>query len=155
MNTNTEGGRTSTFARRAVPALAIVVLAIGLGACQTPRGEAVQQAPVVQQADRAPVKADRPPVGIQLGRPADRIAEEIARQALGPATSFPSWTARITAEVEYQVQLSQQPSVRFRGMTADRIVEQLAKEQDRFKGMTADRIVEQLDREAHGTPVLY
>ena len=154
MNTNTEGRRTSTFARRAVPALAIVVLAIGLGACQTPRGDAVQQAPVVPQA-AAVQKADPAPVGIELGRPVDRIAEEIARRAQAPATNFPSWTARITAEVEYQAQLSQQPSVRFRGMTADRIVEQLAKEQDRFKGMTADRIVETLDREAPGAPVFY
>ena len=127
MNTNTEGRRTSTFARRAVPALAIVALAIGLGACQTPRAETVPQAPVVKNAEA--------PVGIELGRPADRIAEEIARQA--------------------QAQLSRQPSVRFRGMTADRIEEQLAKEQGRFKGMTADRIVEQLDREAHGAPVHY
>ena len=148
MNTNTQSRRTSTFARRAVPALAIVVLAIGLGACQTPQGEAVPEAPVVKQAAPAPE-------GIELGRPADRIAEEIARRAQAPATTFPSWTARITAEVEYQAQLSQQPSVRFRGMTADRVVEQLAKEQDRFKGMTADRIVEQLDREAHGTPIFY
>jgi hypothetical protein len=148
MNTNTHSRRTSTFARRAVPALAIVVLAVGLGACQTPRGEVAPEAPVVAPAAQAP--AD-----VELGRPADRIAEEIARRAQAPATNFPSWTARITAEVQYQAQLSQQPSVRFRGMTADRVVEQLAKEQNRFDGMTADRIVEQLEREAAGSPIFY
>ena len=40
MNTNTHGRRTSTSVRRAVPAFAIVALAIGLGACQTPQGGA-------------------------------------------------------------------------------------------------------------------
>jgi len=98
MNTNTHNRRTSTFAQRAVPALAIVVLAIGLGGCQTPRGEAVPQVPAVQKADA--------PVSHELGRVADRIEAELARQAQAPATTFPSWTARITAELEYQAQLS-------------------------------------------------
>jgi hypothetical protein len=143
MNTNTNGRRTSTSARRVVPAIAIVALAIGLGACQTPpRGAAAPQAPVHQNA--------AVPAGIDSSRPADRITEQLARQAAAPQTHFGSWTDRITAQIEYQASLTVSSADRFRGMSADRVAEQIAREKaassEEFKGVPADRIVERLHR---------
>jgi hypothetical protein len=126
MNTNTNGRRTSTSARRVVPAIAIVALAIGLAACQTPqRGDAAPEAPVRQNAEV--------PAGVDTWRPADRIAEQLERQVSRPTV---------------------QSSERFGGMTADRVAEQIAREKaassEEFKGVPADRIVERLDREVAG-----
>ena len=152
MNGNTHTPRTSTSVRRAVPALAIVALAVGLGACQTPpRGQAALEAQVIQQVQE-PVQ-----VGLDRTRPADRIAEAIERRAAREAVNdrLGSWTDRVTAQLEHQAKLSQSPSVRFRGMSADRIEEQLAREADRFDGMSADRIVEKLEREPAGAPKYY
>jgi hypothetical protein len=148
MNTNTNGRRTSQSLRRAVPAIAIVALAIGLGACQTPpRGAAVPEvAPVVQPA--------QVPAGVDSSRPADRIAEQLERLAKAPATHFPSWTDRITAQLEYEASLTVKSTDRFKGMSADRVEEQIARENaaksDEFKGVPADRIVERLGRVVHG-----
>lgn len=130
MNSNTNPRRTSTSVRRAVPALAIVVLAIGLGACQTPGFRAaVPQAPVIQPAEV--------PAGIDTSRPADRIVEALEAQAK---------------------QQAQSPAVRYQGLPADRIDDAQLREQaatDRFDGIPADRIEEQLTREAAGAPVYY
>ncbi len=131
MNTNTHQRRTATSVRRAVPALAIVVLAIGLGACQTPpRGEAVPKAPVIQPAEV--------PQGIDTSRPADRIEAELERRA----------------QLEYEAQLTKSVSVQYRGRTADTI-DRLTSDNDRFAGVPVDRIVEQLEREANGAPRFY
>lgn len=74
MNTNTNGPRTSTSARRLVPAIGIVALAIGLGGCQTPPERAAAPvSPVMQHA--------QVPAGVDMWRPADRITEQLARQA--------------------------------------------------------------------------
>lgn len=148
MNRNTHTRQTSTSVRRAVPALVIVTLAIGLGACQTPRNAVVPEpVPAVQPA---PV-----PEGVDLSRPADRIAEQLARQAVAPPTHFPTWTDRITAQIEYEATLTVSPSVRFRGVPADRVAERLQREQAQFRGMTADRIAEQLNRQTAGAPVYF
>jgi len=148
MNTNTNGRRTSMSARRAVPAFAIVVLAIGLGACQTPpRGAAVPEAPVIQ-----PVQV---PEGVDRTRPVDRIVEQLERLAQAPETRFPGWTKnRVTAQLEYEASLKVTAD-RFRGMPADRVAEQIAREKAaanaEFKGMPADRVVERLQRQATDT----
>ena len=74
MNTQTNGRRTSISFRGAIPAVAIVALAIGLGACQTPpQRAAAPVAPVMRHA--------QVPAGVDMWRPADRIAEQLARQA--------------------------------------------------------------------------
>ena len=118
MNSKTSTPRTSSV-RRVVPAVAIVVLAIGLGACQTPpRGTVVPQEPVVQSV---PV-----PAGIDTNRPADRIAEQLARESA--TVRLPSWTDRITAQIEYEASLTVKSTGRFNGMPADRVEEQLARE---------------------------
>jgi hypothetical protein len=121
MNSNTNGRQTSTSARRVVPAIAIVALAIGLGACQTPpRGAAAPEAPVRQNA--------AVPAGIDSSRPADRITEQLARQASAPQTHFGSWTDRITAQVEYEASLtatSVDANEVEKDAPADRIVERL------------------------------
>jgi hypothetical protein len=93
MNSNTTTPRTSKSLRRAVPALAIVVLAIGLGACQTPPKGAIQE---------PAARSVQVPAGIDTRLPADRIAEQLDRQALD--------------------------AERFSGMPADRIADQLARE---------------------------
>ena len=147
MNTNTNSRRTSTSARRVVPAVAIVALAIGLGACQTPqRGAAAPEAPVRQNA--------AVPAGIDSNRPADRITEQLERQARAPQTHFGSWTDRITAQLEYEASLTVSSADRFRGMSADRVAEQIAREKaansEEFKGVPADRIVERLQRQVGG-----
>ena len=127
MNTNTNGRRTPMSIRRAVPAIAIVALAIGLGACQTPpRGAAVPEAPAVIQHVEVPAGVDRT-------RPADRVAEQLERLKA-------SQTAKSTD--------------RFKGMSADRVAEQIAREQaanaEKYKGMPADRVVDRLNREVAG-----
>jgi hypothetical protein len=147
MNTNTNGRRTSMSARRVVPAVAIVALAIGLAACQTPqRGAAVPEAPVRQNAEV--------PAGVDTLRPADRITEQLERQARLPQTHFGSWTDRVTAQLEYEASLTVSSADRFRGMSADRVAEQIAREKaadsEEFKGVPADRIVERLEREVAG-----
>jgi hypothetical protein len=144
-NTSTSGRRTSMSARRVVPAIAIVALAIGLGACQTPqRGAAAPEAPVRQNAEV--------PAGVDTWRPADRIVEQLARQAR--EDRFGDWTDRITAQLEYEASLSVSSADRYSGMLADRVAEQIAREKaansEEFKGVPADRIVERLDREVAG-----
>lgn len=132
MNTSTNTRGTSSSFRRAVPVLAIVALAVGLAACQTPpRGSAVPQAPVIQPAEV--------PAGVDINRPADRIVEQIERR--NRDVNLPSWTDRITAELEYQAREVYLPS------WTDRITAQVeyeasvsVKDTDQFRGMTADRI---------------
>ena len=92
MNSNTHTPRTSTFGRRALPVLAIVTLTVGLGACQTPREGAA--APQKQATEVVPA-----PRGVDINRPADRIDEQLQREA-----------AETAALAE-----------RFRGLPADRI----------------------------------
>jgi hypothetical protein len=124
MNTNTNAGRTSMSRRRAVPAVAIVALAIGLGACQTPPdGAAAPESPVIPHA--------QVPAGVDMWRPPDRITEQLARQATAPKTHFGSWTDRITAQIQYEASLTVN--------SADAISEEL-------KHLPADRIVERLHR---------
>ena len=142
MNINTEDRRTSTFARRAVPALAIVALALGLGACQTPQGSAVPQAPVVKLVEYPP--------GVDLTPTSDRVAQALERIAQSREAHLGTWTDRITAQLEYEASLTVKSTDRFKGMSADRIEEQLAREKaaagEEFKGVPADRVVEQLQR---------
>ena len=99
MDSNTHTPRTAKFARRALPVFAIAVLTIGLGACQTPRQG---------QAETTGHRVDtvQAPVGVDLNRPADRIEEQLQRDA-----------AQAEANAE-----------RFKGVPADRIEEQLALE---------------------------
>ena len=131
MDSNTHTPRTAKFARRALPVFAIAVLTIGLGACQTPRqGET---APTGHKVDtvQAPANvdlnlpADRIEEQLQrnaaqananaerfAGVPADRVEEQLAREAGAPATTAPnlgSWTDRITAEIEYRANRGHQP----------------------------------------------
>ena len=99
MDSNTHTPRTAKFARRALPVFAIAVLTIGLGACQTPRqGEA--------ETTGHKVDTVQAPVGVDLNRPADRIEEQLKRDAA---------EAKANAE-------------RFKGVPADRVEEQLARE---------------------------
>jgi len=99
MDSNTHTPRTAKFARRALPVFAIAVLTIGLGACQTPRqGET---APTGHKVDTV-----QAPAGVDLNRPADRIEEQLQRDAAA---------AKSNAE-------------RFKGVPADRVEEQLARE---------------------------
>ena len=140
MNTNTNGRRTSTSVRRAVPALAIVALAIGLGACQTPpRGQAVPQAPVIQPCRHGSGGRRHQPAG-----GSDRRAARTAGPrgpAVHPELDRPHHrTARVRGIADRAV------DVRFRGMPADRIEELTGRREptnsEEFDGMPADRIVE-------------
>ncbi len=151
MNTNTHGRRTSMSVRRAVPAIAIVALAIGLGACQTPPGgAAVPQAPVIQPAEV--------PAREGLTTPSDRVTQAIERaEALKRVQSdrFNGMTAdRIEAQLEYEASLTVKSTDRFQGMTADRIEDAIARERaasgEGFEGVPADRVAERLQREVGG-----
>ena len=124
MDSNTHTPRTAKFARRALPVFAIAVLTIGLGACQTPRqgdtettGHKVDsvQAPVGvdlnKTADRIEEQLQRDAAEAKAnaerfkGVPADRAEEQLAREGAAQTTSEPnlgSWTDRITAELEYR-----------------------------------------------------
>ena len=105
MDSNTHTPRTAKFARRALPVFAIAVLTIGLGACQTPRqGDATTTGHKVDTVQA--------PVGVDLNRPADRIEEQLQREA-----------AQANANAE-----------RFHGVPADRIEEQLAREAGKVPG---------------------
>ena len=107
MDSNTHTPRTAKFARRALPVFAIAVLTIGLGACQTPRqGDATTTGHKVDTVQA--------PVGVDLNRPADRIEEQLQRDAA---------EAKANAE-------------RFKGVPADRVEEQLARE----AGKVPDRL---------------
>jgi len=97
MDSNTHTPRTATFARRALPVFAIAVLTIGLGACQTPRqGDTATTGPKVDTVQA--------PDGVDVNRPADRIDEQLQRDAAeAKATpSVGSWTDRITAELKHR-----------------------------------------------------
>lgn len=154
MNTNTHGRRTSMSVRRAVPAIAIVALAIGLGACQTPPGgAAVPQAPVIQPAEV--------PAREGLTTPSDRVTQAIERaEALKRVQSdrFNGMTAdRIEAQLEYEASLTVKSTDRFQGMTADRIEDAIARERaasgEGLNSASAARLTEQYDRAAHGLQV--
>ena len=107
MDSNTHTPRTAKFARRALPVFAIAVLTIGLGACQTPRqGETAPTGHVVDTVQA--------PAGVDLNQPADRIEEQLQRNA-----------AEANANAE-----------RFYGVPADRVEEQLARE----AGKVPDRL---------------
>ena len=74
MDSNTHTPRTAKFARRALPVFAIAVLTIGLGACQTPRqGDATTTGHKVDTVQA--------PAGVDLNQPADRIEEQLQRNA--------------------------------------------------------------------------
>ena len=124
MDSNTHTPRTAKFARRALPVFAIAVLTIGLGACQTPRqgdtettGHKVDtvQAPVGvdlnRSADRIEEQLQRDAAEAKAnaerfkGVPADRIEQQLALEAAARAQAAPnvgSWTDRIAAELEYR-----------------------------------------------------
>jgi hypothetical protein len=116
----------NTFPRRIVPAVAVIALAVGLGACQTPsRVDVVPEAPsgpvVRQHVDR--------PAGVEMYLPADRIEEQLAREARlareaeGPVLG--TWTNRILAQIEYEKTHPAGPSLQFNGMTADRLEKEM------------------------------
>ena len=113
MDSNTHTPRTATFARRALPVFAIAVLTIGLGACQTPR-----------QGETAPtghkVETVHAPAGVDINRPADRVEEQLQRNA---------------AEAKAN-------AGRFRGLPADRVEQLLAREaadgQERVSAITLE-----------------
>jgi len=74
MDSNTHTPRTAKFARRALPVFAIAVLTIGLGACQTPRqGDT--------ETTGHKVDTVQAPAGVDLNQPADRIEEQLQREA--------------------------------------------------------------------------
>ena len=125
MDSNTHTPRTATFARRALPVFAIAVLTIGLGACQTPRqGDTATTGPKVDTVQA--------PVGVDVNRPADRIDEQLQRDAAA---------AKANAE-------------RFKGVPADRVEEQLALEAAETAktapsvGSWTDRITAELEHRA-------
>ena len=104
MDSNTHTPRTAKFARRALPVFAIAVLTIGLGACQTPRqGDT--------ETTGHKVDTVQAPAGVDLNQPADRIEEQLQREAAAgkAAPNVGSWTDRIIAELEYR---ANQPRLR-------------------------------------------
>jgi len=115
MDSNTHTPRTAKFARRALPVFAIAVLTIGLAACQTPRqGDA--------ETTGHKVDTVQAPVGVDLNQPADRIEEQLQREAAA---------AEANAE-------------RFRGLPADRVEELLAREAGKVPvGVSAITLQEQ------------
>ena len=143
-------GRTqvaaSRFARGVGVAAVTTILVVGLAGCMTGRVSAGQ----IEVKQNPPV-----PAGVELGKPADRIAEQIERIQRAPReVSLPSWTDRIAAQAEYEASRPVDATDQFRGLPADRVEEQLARETasvaDRFEGMPADRIVDALEREFVG-----
>jgi hypothetical protein len=132
----------SRFARGVGVAAVTTILVVGLAGCMTGRVSAGQ----IEVKQNPPV-----PAGVELGQPADRIAEHIERIQRAPReVHLPSWTDR----VEYEANRPPETTDRFRGVPADRVEELLAQDEaaaaDRFEGMTADRIVEAIDREFVG-----
>ena len=81
----------SRFARRVGVAALSTVLVVGLAGCMTGRVSAGENE--VKQNPQAPADVD-------LSRPADRIQEQIDRQA--GEVSHGSWTDRISAQIEYE-----------------------------------------------------
>jgi hypothetical protein len=140
MNTISTGrAQTASRVTRGVGAAIVsAVLVAGLAGCMT--GRTAAEPPVPQRNAVAPagidvsVPADR--IEEQLarqaatnslngqryaGRNVDRIAEELARGAGGApvaAQHFPSWTDRILAQIEHDAAVPSNPSP---GMTADRL----------------------------------
>ena len=136
----------SRFARGVGVVAVTTVLVAGLAGCMTGRVAAGQ----IEVKQNPPV-----PAGIELGQPADRLAEQIERIQRAPReVHLPSWTDRIAAQAQYEANHPAEATDRFRGIPADRVDELLARDQaaaaDRFEGMTADRVVEVLDREFVG-----
>jgi hypothetical protein len=136
----------SRFARGVGVAAVTTILVVGLAGCMTGRVSAGQ----IEVKQNPPV-----PAGVELGQPADRIAEHIERIQRAPReVHLPSWTDRIAAQAEYEANRPPEATDRFRGVPADRVEELLAQDEaaaaDRFEGMTADRIVEAIDREFVG-----
>lgn len=136
----------SRFARRVGVVAVTTILVAGLAGCMTGRVAAGQ----IEVKQNPPV-----PAGIELGQPADRLAEQMERIQRAPReVHLPSWTDRIAAQAQYEANHPAEATDRFRGIPADRVDELLARDQaaaaDRFEGMTADRVVEVLDREFVG-----
>lgn len=130
--TTTHTRRTSRSARRTVPALAIVVLAVGLGACQTPprAGGVVEEVPVVEQV--------QVPEGIDTRQPADRIEAELERRAQSPSVQ-----SRHVVADRLDTQLAtrpQSPSVQSRHLVADRLDTQPATPKTTAPSLPADRL---------------
>lgn len=111
MNDISKGRSPSAASRisRGVGAAALsAVLIAGLAGCMT--GKVAANAPVVERNAVAPA-------GIDAHRPADRIAEQLERQA-GQVTHG-SWTDRVTAQLEHDARVS--AANPYAGMTADHI----------------------------------
>jgi len=70
---------TSRIARGIGVAALSTILVAGLAGCMT--GKVAGTAPVVQR------NAVAPPAGVELGRPADRIAEQLERAARGESAT--------------------------------------------------------------------
>jgi len=107
---------TSRIARGIGVAALSTILVAGLAGCMTGK-VAANSEPVVQR------NAVAPPAGVELGRPADRIAEQLERGAR--EVSLPSWTDRITAELDYTARNGQPaketPKNPYPGVPADRL----------------------------------
>ena len=101
MDSNTKTVRTSLFARRVLPIVGIVTLTIALGACQTAtQGASAPQKHVVQQVE--------PPAGVDLRRPADRIEEQLARDAAQTAQDAADLQLRSYVLVQQSIEDAQQ-----------------------------------------------
>lgn len=114
------------------------VLVAGLAGCMT--GKVAEAEPAVQRDVVVPAGVDRAAPADRIeqqlarqaaanradsaryaGRPADRIAEEIERNAgTAPVTTqhLPSWTDRIVAQIAHDAATPKNPAP---GMTADRL----------------------------------
>ena len=109
---------TSRISRGIGVAALSTILVAGLAGCMT--GKVANSEPIVQR------NAVAPPAGVELGRPADRIAEQLERQSR--EVHLPSWTDRVTAQQEYEARNGQSgtteqdaPTNPYPGVPADRI----------------------------------
>lgn len=112
MNDISKGRSPSAASRiaRGVGAAALsAVLIGGLAGCMT--GKVAANAPVVQRNAVAPA-------GVDLGQPADRIAEQLASRDVSQG----SWTDRVTAQAEFAARNGGSTATNpYPGMTADHI----------------------------------
>ena len=147
MNAISKGRSPSTASRisRGIGAAAVsTILVVGLAGCMTGRAPAISGPVVVnrnaavpagvdmwQPADRIAEQlahqaaVDRATAARFAGVPADRVSEQLAREAQGAQPTvarqvhFPSWTDRITAQLEHEAQAA--ATNPYPGMTADRL----------------------------------
>ena len=103
---NARSPRAASRIVRGVGAVALsTVLVAGLAGCMT--GKLAQSGPALERTAVAPA-------GVDVQRPADRIAEQLDRQV-----SVGSWTDRVTAQIEHDARVAAESA--YAGMTADRI----------------------------------